>query len=146
MVVVGRRSTMADKKKSVIPRGVCSDVWQWFVKVEPGQDGKASVKCRECGKQYAFHGGTSNLYEHLSQKHPSVLSRTTHAADGEGGRLSIKKESGTTQQHKQVLLTSFVRASVPVGRPLSTARANGLDEHLLAWLIEDLRPLNTPSG
>ena len=57
---------MADKKKRVIPRGVRSDVCQWFVKVEPGQDGKASVKCTEYGKQSAFHGGTSNLYEHLS--------------------------------------------------------------------------------
>ena len=43
-----------------------SDVWTWFVKC----DGRKKAKCNLCGKELAFHGGTTNLREHLSAKHP----------------------------------------------------------------------------
>ena len=42
-----------------------SDVWTWFVKC----DGRKKAKCNLCGKKLAFHGGTTNLQEHLLAKH-----------------------------------------------------------------------------
>ena len=43
-----------------------SDTWTWFVKC----NGRKKAKCNLCGKDLAFHGGTTNLREHLSAKHP----------------------------------------------------------------------------
>lgn len=127
------------KRRCVISRGTRSDVWEFFVKENPVGDGKATVKCTVCGKSYAYHGGTSNLYEHLSRKHPAKLSKALN---------QVKTEPGTSPRttSKQVPLTSFVQAVPSAGKPLSAARSNGIDEHLLAWVVEDLRPLNTPSG
>ena len=46
-----------------------SDVWDFFEKL-PDTDKK--VRCILCHpqKDFAFHGGTTNLREHLSSKHP----------------------------------------------------------------------------
>ena len=141
--------TMADepsKKRCFVPRTSRSDVWQWFVKQSPGSDGKQTAKCKECGKQYAFHGGTSNLLEHLKRKHPTVLSRCSAvtAVKTEVGTLSSPSTPGT--KTKQVPLLSFVQSTTPTSsKPVSVARSNALDERLLAWLIEDLRPISTVS-
>ena len=32
-----------------------------------------SALCKICNKEYAYHGGTSNLHDHLTHTHPSKL-------------------------------------------------------------------------
>ena len=41
-----------------------SDVWKYFRKTGP-----KNVKCTLCDKSYAFHGGTTNLRDHLLRIH-----------------------------------------------------------------------------
>ena len=42
-----------------------SDVSEFFIKQEK------FALCKICNKEYAFHGGTSNLRDHLIRAHPS---------------------------------------------------------------------------
>ena len=48
-------------------RRVKSEVWEFFVKKDK------SALCKICNKEYAYHGGTSNLRDHLMRAHPSKL-------------------------------------------------------------------------
>ena len=43
-----------------------SDVWNYFVKKKE----EKKAQCKLCGKQLAYHGGTSNLRDHLTNIHP----------------------------------------------------------------------------
>lgn len=44
-------------------------------------------------------------------------------------------------------ITHFARASsISDAKPVSTPRANGITEHLLGWMIEDLRPVSITQG
>ena len=45
------------------------EVWEFFVK----KDTDKSALCKICNKEYAYHGGTSNLRDHLMRAHPSKL-------------------------------------------------------------------------
>ena len=51
-----------------------SDVWEYFEAVH----GEKKVKCLLCNphKEIAFHGGTTNLREHLASQHPFHYSTT----------------------------------------------------------------------
>ena len=40
------------------------DVWNFFDKT-----GHKTVKCKLCNKSYAYHGGTTNLHNHLNRVH-----------------------------------------------------------------------------
>ena len=44
-----------------------SDVWQYFQK-----DGSKNVICALCKGKFAFHGGTSNLRDHLQRSHAAI--------------------------------------------------------------------------
>ena len=48
-------------------RRVKLEVWEFFVKRDK------SALCKICNKEYAYHGGTSNLRDHLTRAHPSKL-------------------------------------------------------------------------
>ena len=48
-------------------RRVKLDVWELFVKKDK------STLCKICNKEYAYHGGSSNLHDHLTWAHPSKL-------------------------------------------------------------------------
>ena len=48
-------------------RQVKSEVWEFFVKKDK------SALCKICNKEYAYHGRTSNLRDHLIHVHPSKL-------------------------------------------------------------------------
>ena len=48
-------------------RQVKLEVWEFFVKKDK------SVLCKVCNKEYAYHGATSNLHDHLTCVHPSKL-------------------------------------------------------------------------
>lgn len=43
-----------------------SDVWKYFVKLKEAR----KAECKHCLKKVAYHGGTSNLLEHLLKVHP----------------------------------------------------------------------------
>ena len=47
-----------------------SDVWQYFKKEET--EGSRNVICTLCKGKFAFHGGTSNLRDHLQRSHSAV--------------------------------------------------------------------------
>ena len=47
-----------------------SDVWQYFTK-----DGSRNVICTLCKGKFAYHGGTSNLQDHLQRSHSVVYVR-----------------------------------------------------------------------
>ena len=42
-----------------------SDMWNYFQKVGPKR-----VSCQLCRKQMAYHGGTTNIRDHLIRIHP----------------------------------------------------------------------------
>ena len=49
-----------------------SIVWDFFAKKNV-----KSVTCRLCQKQYAYHGGTTNLRDHLTRCHPKEFLSST---------------------------------------------------------------------
>ena len=50
-----------------------SDVWNFFEK-----SGPKVVTCKLCAKEYAYHGGMSNLREHLTRNHPNEFKPEKH--------------------------------------------------------------------
>ena len=50
-----------------------SDVWNFFEK-----SGPKVVTCKFCTKEYAYHGGMSNLREHLTRIHPNEFKPEKH--------------------------------------------------------------------
>lgn len=96
-----------------------SDVWEFMEKIEAADD---KVKCQLCSKILAFHGGTSNLREHLLAKHPLMYS-------------SSKDQSQAKSKQPSVL--SFM------GRRCDNERANKITELIAQMICRDLRPLKT---
>ena len=62
-----------------------SDVWQYF------NHERKKAKCQLCSKELAFHSGTTNLHEHLMNRHSG-----SYKGDG------VKKK-------KQGILQAFAR-------------------------------------
>ena len=54
-----------------------SDIWQYFVKKKE----ERKAQCKVCGKELAYHGGTSNLREHLCNIHPLKYSGSGHSSE-----------------------------------------------------------------
>ena len=75
----GTSSSMKPQKKSTPRAAVNSDpkatkkrseVWQFFDKMGNSRDGKKQAACKECGKIYIRHeGSTRNLWYHLKNEH-----------------------------------------------------------------------------
>ena len=74
-----------------------SDVWTWFVKC----DGRKKAKCNLCGKELAFHGGTTNLREHLSAKHPLDY-KYKRKEDGSQKKLDVYTRHCSKACHKVI--------------------------------------------
>ena len=47
-----------------------SDVWQYFKKERT--EGNRNVICTLCKGKFAFHGGTSNFWDHLQRSHFAI--------------------------------------------------------------------------
>ena len=90
-----------------------SDVWEFFSKKDK------SALCKICNKEYAYHGGTSNLRDHLMCLHPSKLPSPSN----------------------QPLLDSFLKQS-----KCSDYRAKKITEHIVDMFVCDLRPATTVEG
>lgn len=95
-----------------------SDVWEHYELVEGGK----KVKCLLCNppKEIAYHGGTTNLREHLASQHP----------------LDYKKDAA-----KQTSLLDFSKRS-----RCSEARAKQITELITDMVILDMRPLRLVEG
>ena len=96
-----------------------SDVWQFMVKIESDND---KVTRQLCSKKLAYHGGTSNLREHLLAKHPL--------------QYSCSKDQSKTKD-KQPSVLSFM------GRRCDNARASKITELIAQMICRDLRPLKS---
>ena len=60
-------SSGSNSSSRIHHRRVKSEVWEFFVKKD-----KLAL-CKVCNKEHAYHGGTSNLQDHLSCAHPAKL-------------------------------------------------------------------------
>ena len=89
-----------------------SDVWNYFDKVE-----SKSVTCKVCKQKFAYHGGITNLRDHLQRTHG-----TTYVPDciGFSGQKKIE--------------------SVLVVRKCSAERTKILDNLIIRLTVQDLRP------
>ena len=94
-------------------RRVKSEVREFFVKKDK------STLCKICNKEYAYHGGTSNLCDHLICVHPSKL----HCPQNQSS------------------LDSYLSHS-----KCSDARAKRITEHIVDVVIRDLRPAALVEG
>ena len=90
-----------------------SDVWEFFSKKDK------SALCKICNKEYAYHGGTSNLRDHLMRLHPSKLPSPSN----------------------QPLLDSFLKQS-----KCSDYCAKKITELIVDMVVRDLRPAATVEG
>ena len=90
-----------------------SDVWKYFRKKGP-----KTVECTLCDKEYAFHGGTSNLRDHLVRMH-----------------------SNEFKPKQQPCLDAFViRGKCP------DSRAKRISELIANMVARDLRPAAVVEG
>ena len=90
-----------------------SDVWQYFKKDE------RNAICTLCKGKFAYHGGTSNLRDHLQRSHAAV-----YAHDSE-----------------QPKIDSLIKA-----KKCSPARARMLDSMIVGMTVHDLQPARMVEG
>ena len=107
---------------SPVTRTSRSPVWDHFVKPLPG-DKQAS--CKICKKQFAYHGGTSNLMCHLKTAHPSALARPE------------SKDASKLQSLDKFAVTR----GPPTGKTCGVAKAETITELLVNWVTTNMRPL-----
>ena len=102
-----------------------SDVWSYFEKVDDGK----KAKCSLCSKVLAFCGGTTNLREHLTSKHPF--------------QYEAKRNSKATRpfQAQQGKLDTFVKQ-----RNCSESRATEITERIADMIVLDLKPIASVEG
>ena len=93
-----------------------SDVWKYFTKTP---DKKKAI-CSICHKELAYSGGTTNLHDHVSSKHPLQYFPAGKAATGS----------------KTASLDGFVRPS-----KCSKACAKGITDRVSQMIVQDLRPI-----
>lgn len=94
-----------------------SDVWKFFTKL----DGGKQCKCNLCGKVCAYHGGTTNLREHLVAAHSREYC----------------PDSKEMQQPK--ITTMFRPATEP-------NRMKKITELLIGMICRDMRPISIANG
>ena len=100
-----------------------SEVWKFFKKVVVS--GKRKALCTVCGNTYAYHGGTTNLHEHLTSKHRLLYAKNTKSAEG-------------TSENT---ITSYTRST-----RCSDARAKEITGKIVNMIALDLRPVNMVEG
>ena len=96
----------------------CSNVWDSFLKLPEKNKGK----CKLCSKELAFHGGTTNLRDHLIAKHPLTLPR------------NINKPTS-----QNILL--FIQPTW-----CNEAKAEGISERVSEMIAMDMRPIQMVEG
>ena len=101
-------------------RRLRSDVWKYFDKVGTGSK---SVTCKVCKQKFAFHGGTTNLRDHLQRTH---------------GAVYVPESAGCSGQKK-------IESALKVQR-CSAERTKILDNLIVGLAVKDLRPTRIVEG
>jgi len=78
------------------------------------------VKCKLCNKSYAYHGGTTNLHDHLNRVHSN--------------------EYKTKSKHDPTLDAFIARSKCP------TSRAKRITDLIADMVMQDLRPVALVEG
>ena len=91
-----------------------SDVWQYFTKDKE----RKKAKCLLCSKELAFHSGTTNLREHLMNRHSG-----SYKGDG-------------TKKEKQGTLQAFARP-----KRYFEARTKEITDCIANFVALDMRPV-----
>ena len=94
-----------------------SDVWNHFTRLKESRQ----AQCKLCDKKLAYHGGTSNLRNHLLQIHP----------------LHYKKDSGTSDSRQQTL-KSMLKSTTPC----TVTRSKEIQDKIVRMIVLDMRPIN----
>jgi zinc finger BED domain-containing protein 1 (E3 SUMO-protein ligase ZBED1) len=100
-----------------------SDVWKFMSKTEDGK----KCTCNLCSKSLAFHGGTTNLREHLSSAHPREYSQAS----------AKQKKSMEKMQPK---ITSLFQ------KPCDSSKSKKITDLLVDMVCRDMRPLSIVNG
>ncbi len=91
---------------------VKSDVWKYFSKLD-----NKTVKCGLCTKEFAYHGTTTNLRNHLQRSHPDKY-----------------KQDAQDLGPRQSQLIS-------ISKKCSKSRADTINQLLVNIVVKDIRPL-----
>jgi zinc finger BED domain-containing protein 1 (E3 SUMO-protein ligase ZBED1) len=103
-----------------------SNVWQFMNKLDCGK----KAECKLCMKKLAFHGGTTNLHNHLRDVHPL--------------QYKVASKEAVSFGPKQSKLTEFSRFAPSKSCPQE--RGNKIDDLIVNFIIKDMRPLNSVNG
>ena len=111
-----------------------SDVWNYFVKKKE----EKKAQCKLCGKQLAYHGGTSNLRDHLTNIHPvkyqpQGCSSMSKSKEGPMDRMFKTKCCSNTRSKE--ITDKIVNMIVMDTRPIRMVECEGFRE-----LIHCLEP------
>lgn len=96
-------------------RANVSDVWKYVEKV-----GDKSAKCKFCQKVLAYHGGTTNLMQHVRQLHP------------------LEIDVAQKNSPKQQTLGSWARDA----RPVPESKKNKINELLAQFIAGAMLPVS----
>ena len=97
-----------------------ADVWKFFSRIK-SNDKDTKVKCELCSREFAYHGTTSNMRDHLSRAHKDQYQKS-------------QSTSGTTQ------------LTLDRVRKCSQARAAAIHQLLLDVVVLDIRPIAVVEG
>ena len=115
-IVITQAINVATRQGS--SRHLRSDIWKYFDKVE-----SKSVTCKVCKQKFAFHGGTTNLHNHLQRSH---------------GALHVPESVGSSGQKK---IESVLRI-----QKCSAERTKILDNLIIGLTVQDLKPTRIVKG
>lgn len=99
-----------------------SPIWDHFER----QDGKA--KCKLCLNAYAYHGGTTNLREHLRRCHPETQPKQNASQNSDNTSAGTKR------------INSFAVSTTE--KKCSPLRSKQITELAADWVSENMRPLS----
>ena len=102
-----------------------SDVWKHFDKT-----GTKNVTCRLCAKQLAYHGGTTNLQDHLTRVHMDKYKPAKRTDDQPSLETFVRKCSDAKAKLINELIVDVVTMDI---RPLALVDREGM-RHLLLYL------------
>ena len=102
-----------------------SDVWKHFDKT-----GTKNVTCRLCTKQLAYHGGTTNLRDHLTRVHMDKYKPAKRTDDQPSLETFVRKCSDARAKLINELIVDVVTMDI---RPLAIVDGEGM-RHLLLYL------------
>ena len=102
--------------------GLRSDVWKHFKRLEI----ERKAMCMLCHKKLSYRGGTTNLREHLTSKHPLQY---------------VNPKKSSEKESKQSKIDTYVRSEY-----CSDKLASEITERIADMVALDLRPISSVEG